>query len=231
MATLEDSVIARMEVQEERFEVLVDPYLARDLREGKDVDLADLFAVDEVFKDVRKGERASREKIQNVFGTTDFNEVAVTIVKRGEIQLTTEQRREMVEQRKRQIITHISRNAVDPRTRTPHPPQRIELAMHEAKVHIDPFKDVDTQIKEVVNAIRPLLPLSMEKTTIAVKVQPEDVGRVYGDIRSFGEIVKEEWQKDGSWIGLVKIPAGLKDEFFERLNSKTRGRVETRIVR
>ncbi len=195
------------------------------------MNLEDVLAVDQVFKDVRKGDRSPGEALKKVFGTDDFLEVSRKIILKGEIHLTTEQRRVMLEQKRKQLVAFIARNAINPRSMTPHPPQRIEHAIDEAKVHIDPFKPVEAQVPDIITAISPLLPIKIESLTVAVKLRPEDVGRVYGDLKEFGQIQKEEWQRDGSWIGMVRIPAGVQDEFFERLNSRTKGNVQTRIIR
>ncbi len=228
---LDEAVIARFDSSGERFEVLVDPDLAKDLIEGSDVDLEKVLAVDAIFKDVKKGDRASSEALNKIFETEEFLVVAERIIREGEIHLTTKQRREMLEQKRKQIVTYITRNAINPRTMTPHPPQRIENAISEAKVQIDPFKPVETQIDAVMSGISPLLPIKIESLTIAVKLPAEDAARVYGDMREYGDVQREEWQKDGSWVGLVKIPAGVQDEFFDRLNSRTKGSVETKIIR
>ncbi|MEM2802178.1 MAG: ribosome assembly factor SBDS, partial [Archaeoglobaceae archaeon] len=140
MVSLEKAVVARLRKGGSDFEILVDPYLARDLKEGKEVDFEDLLAVDEIFKNARKGERASNEELQKIFGTTNVKEIAKTIIIEGEVQITAEQRKEMLEAKKRQIITFISKNAIDPRTNAPHPPARIERALEEARVHVDIFK-------------------------------------------------------------------------------------------
>lgn len=231
MVDLDEAVIARYEIKGEKFEVLIDPNVAAEIREGKEVNIIDNLVIDAVFKDSNKGERASEESLRKVFNTTEIEKIAKEIVLRGEIQLTTEQRRKMQEEKRKQIIAAIARNAINPQTKTPHPPQRIELAMDEAKVSIDPFKPIDVQVQDVVNALRPILPIRFEKVTIAVKLSAEDYGKTFGEIKSFGNITNEEWQKDGSWIGLVEIPAGLQTEFYERLNKKTKGNVETRIVK
>ena len=231
MVDLDEAVIARYEIKGEKFEVLIDPNVAAEIREGKEVNIIDNLVIDAVFKDSNKGERASEESLRKVFNTTEIEKIAKEIVLRGEIQLTTEQRRKMQEEKRKQIIAAIARNAINPQTKTPHPPQRIELAMDEVKVSIDPFKPIDVQVQDVVNALRPILPIRFEKVTIAVKLSAEDYGKTFGEIKSFGNITNEEWQKDGSWIGLVEIPAGLQTEFYERLNKKTKGNVETRIVK
>jgi len=41
---------------------------------------------------------------------------------------------------------------------------------------------------------------------------------------------REEWQADGSWICLVKIPAGMQEEFFSLVNRISKGDAEVRII-
>ncbi|MFQ6128757.1 MAG: ribosome assembly factor SBDS [Thermoplasmata archaeon] len=228
---LKEKVIARMEKGGETFEVLVDPDFVDEIRSNPDASVADYIAIDKIFRDVKKGERASEEKMIDIFQTEDPLEIAATIIRKGEIQITTEQRRAMIEEKRKAIISHIARNAINPQTGTPHPPQRIENAMSEAGVHIDPFKSVDDQLKGTLEAIRPIIPISIEKVKIAVRLSAADCPRCYGDMKAFGEIIEEEWQKDGSWIGIVEMPAGLQTDFLERMNQRTRGNVEVRILK
>ncbi|HLB68416.1 MAG TPA: ribosome assembly factor SBDS [Thermoplasmata archaeon] len=224
-------VIARIERSGERFEVIVKPEAVQKLRDGKEVNVLENLAIDEIFRDARKGSKASEEKMEEFFGTTEPVQVAREIIKRGEIQLTTEQRREMQEAKRRQVIHYIAANAINPQTGTPHPPQRIENAMEEAKVHVDPFKPVQEQVKDVLDALRPLIPIRFEKARIAVRLTAEDSAKCYGDIKAFGTILREEWQPNGSWIGVVEMPAGMQTEFLERLNAKTKGNVEAKILK
>jgi len=224
-------VIARIEKSGEKFEILVKPEAVQKIRDGKEVDLLKELAIDEIFKDAHKGSKAAEEKMVEFFGTTEPLAVAKQIIQRGEIQLTTEQRRQMLEVKRKQIVQYIAANAINPQTGAPHPPQRIENAMEEAKVHIDPFKPVEEQVKEVLDALRPLLPIRFEKVRIAVKLSAEDSAKAYGDIKGYGTILKEEWSPTGAWLGVVEMPAGLQTDFLERLNAKTRGNVETRVLK
>jgi ribosome maturation protein SDO1 len=43
-------------------------------------------------------------------------------------------------------------------------------------------------------------------------------------------VEKEEWQADGSWIGLMEIPAGLITELTSKLNSKTKGNAAVKAI-
>ena len=231
MVRLEDAVIARYEHKGHRFEILVDPDIIDDVKSGKIDNIVDYMVIDEIFKDARKGERASEETIKEVFNTMDVNKIAREIIIKGQVQLTTEQRRKMLEDKKRRIIMEIARNAINPQTKAPHPPKRIELALEEAKVHIDPLKSVEEQIPVVLKALRPIIPIRFEKVKIAVKVSGDMYGKIYGELTRMGTLLQEEWQRDGSWIGLVEIPAGMQGEFMDMLNKKTHGNVQTKILR
>jgi ribosome maturation protein SDO1 len=231
MVNLEDAVIARLEIENENFEILVEPESAQKFKNGEDIPILESLVIDTIFKDSKKGDKASEEKILKVFGTNDIAAVAKRILLDGTIQLTTEQRKQMQENKRKQIVASIVRNAINPQTGAPHPAQRIELAMKEAKVQIDPFKPVDIQVQYALDKLKPIIPIRFEKLKIAVKLSGENYGRTYGDITGFGKIIKEEWQSNGSWIGVVEIPAGLQSEFFDKLNKKTKGEVETKIIK
>jgi len=231
LVSLEDAVIARLKEGENRFEILVDPKAAADLIDGKEVDILSSLAIDAVFKDAKKGEHAPEELLEKKFGTTDIIEIAKKIILKGEIQLTTEQRREMQERKRKKIIDFIVKNSMDPQTKLPHPRQRIELAIKEAGVHIDPFKPVDQQVNNVIEALRPLIPISIEQVKIAVKIPAQFTGKAYGVVRNLGKLLKEEWQPDGSWLGVIQIPAGMQLEFYDKLNDLTKGNVETKILK
>ncbi len=229
MVKLEEAVIARLEKEGEKFEVLVDPDLAMELKKGEKVDFNELLASDEIFRDSRKGEEASEEKLKNFFGTAEVNEVAEKIVKEGRVQLTTEQRKEMLKKRRTEVISLIARNALNPQTNSPHPRQRIENALEEAKVQIDPAKPASEQVKEILNEIKKLIPISFEKLRVAVKVPAQFAGRASPILHNY-ELKQEEWQKDGSLVVVLELPAGLKADLFNELNHLTHGEVETKII-
>ncbi|HDN73617.1 MAG TPA: ribosome assembly factor SBDS [Archaeoglobus sp.] len=231
MVSLDKAVIARLKKGGLDFEILVDPYLARDLKEGKEVNFDDLLAIEEVFKDARKGERASLDELLKTIGTSEIREIAKKIILDGEVQITSEQRKEMLEDKKKQIITFISRNTIDPRTGTPHPPSRIERALDEAKVNIDIFKSVESQIKDIIKALKTILPMKFEEIEIAIKIPPQHAGKAFSALYNFGGIIKEEWQKDGSWICVVRIPSGMYPDLMAVLGKVAKGEALTKILR
>ncbi len=230
MVSLDKAVVARYKHGKKNFETLVDPELAYQIRSGGKGEVESALAVDEIFTDASKGEKATDVDLMDVFSTTDVVEIVERIIKEGEVQLTAAQRRKKVEEKRRMVIDQIARISINPQTKTPHTPTRIEIAMTEAKVHIDPFKSVDELVNETVKAIRPIIPIKIEETEIAIKIPAAYTGRVY-ELKGNYSVIKEEWQGDGSFVAVVKIPAGMRDELFSFLNHITKGDVETKILK
>lgn len=230
MVSTEDAVIARLDKGNSHFEVLVDPHAASDLIEGKEIDILDHLAIDTIFKDSKKGDHASEELLTKIFNTSDIATIAKEIILKGNVQLTTQQRREMLEAKKKMIIDRIARLSMDPQTKAPHPRNRIELAMDERGVHIDPFKKVDHQVKYVLDEIRHVLPISMEKIKIRITIPGKYIGKAYGIVKNFGRLIKEEWLSDGSWMGVIEMPPGMQTDLYNRLNEVTKGDIETKIL-
>lgn len=230
MVNLDDAIVARLETYGETFEILLDPAAMDKIKAGKEIDLIEYLAVEDVFNNARKGTRPTEEMISKAFGTTDMKEIAQKIIAKGEVQITAEQRKEMLLAKKKQIVTYIAANAINPQTKLPHPPLRIELALDEAKFHTDPFKPVEKQVEEAMHLLRPIIPIRFEKTKVAVRLKGDDYGKCYDDLIHFGMVEREEWQADGSWIGVMEIPAGLITELTNKLNSKTKGNAQIKTI-
>lgn len=223
-------MVARLEVGGKRFEVLVNPDLAFDYKQGRDVNLEDLVISDAVYTDLRRGLRASPELLRRVFGTDDVVKIAAEIVRRGELQLTAEQRRKLIEAKRRQLINYIARNAIDPKTKLPIPPARIEAAMEQAGVGVDPFKSVEEQAPQIIRAISRIIPIKLAKALLRIVVPAEYSGRVAGALSKLGEVKHMDWRSDGSLVAELEIPAGLQQEVMDKLNKLTRGNVDVKVV-
>ena len=231
MVKVEDAVVARWETQGSRFEVLVDPLAVQDLKDGKAVDLSDKLALDQVFKDARKGDKISEEHLERTFHTRDLAENARQISLKGEVQVTTEQRHRLQTAKHKQIVATIARNAMNPQTGAPHPPARIEAAMAEAKVHIDPFRSADAQVQEILARLRPIIPIRLDTVRVKIRLPAQHYPRVIGDIKGLGKLTDEQWLSDGGWSGILEIPAGVQTELYARLNARTKGSAETALVK
>jgi ribosome maturation protein SDO1 len=220
--------IVRLTVEGDKFELLVKPDPALEYKLGKRTDISSVLVSDEIYSDANKASRASSEKMIKHFRTTDSIEVAKQILARGDLNLTTDQRRKMVEEKRKQIVQIINKSFVDPKTHLPHPIVRIEAALEEARVSIDPFKKSEDQAKVVVDSLRKILPLRSETVRLTVTVPPQFAAQSYSILKSTGDFKGEEWQSDGSLRAIVEMNAGMKGQFLDRLGSVTKGSAQVK---
>lgn len=221
----------RLAVDGEHFEILVHPDPALDFKMGRKVEISQIVAVDEVYSDSNKGLRIPAEKLTKAFKSSNFLQIAEIILRKGELNLTTEQRRRLTEEKRKQVVATIARNFVDPRTGLPHPPLRVEQAMAEVRLAIDPFKDVNEQTKSVVEALRGILPLKSERIKLVVKVSSQFASQSFGALKGAGDVLKEDWGADGGLTVMIEIPAGAHATLLDRLGSLTKGTAQATLIR
>jgi len=226
-----DVTVVKHSVAGEKFEILVKPDPALEFKLGKRKDVSTVLVSDEVYTDSGKGTRASTEKLVKAFGTDDTTAIIEMILKRGDLNLTTDQRRKMVGEKRKQIIEYIAKTYVDPRSHLPHPPLRIEQAFEQARLSIDPFKNTEEQAKEIVEKLRAIIPLKSENLLLEITVPAQYAAQSYAVLKSTGTLKKEEWQNNGSLKAILEIPAGARANVIDRLGSITKGAATVEMVR
>lgn len=213
----------RLTVEGNKFEILVKPDAALEYKLGKRTDLSGVLVSDEIYSDANKGSRAASEKLVKYFKTTDYMQIATQILSKGDLSITTEQRRKMVEDKKKQIIQYISKNFVDPKTHIPHPVMRIESALSEVRLIIDPFKPAEDQAKNVVDALRRILPLKSEILLLTVTIPSQFSTQSYNLLKTAGTFKGDQWLADGSLRIILEINAGMKSSLLDRIGSISKG--------
>ena len=219
--------LARLKKGGENFEVVIsDVDKAFEFRQGKELKLTEFVQSTTVFQDANRGLKASEETVAKVLGTNNQDEAVEKIIKDGELHLTADQRKRLAEERRNQIIEHIQRNSVDPKTGSPHPRTRVELAMDEAKVSIDYQQNFEVQIEKVINEIRRVIPLSFEKIRIKITIPAQYAGSAYSSLKSRFKNFKEEWLNDGSVVVELEVVGGAKADLYSLISKVTNGEAE-----
>ena len=223
--------VVRYSFEGEKFEILVKPDPALEYKLGKIKDISSILVSDEIYTDSSKGTRASSEKLLKAFKTEDVTAIAERIVKKGELNLTTDQRRKMTSEKRKQIVNYVAKTFVDPKSHLPHPPLRIEQAMEDGRVTIDPHKSVDEQINDVVEKLRSIIPLKSENLILEIIVPAQFAAQSYSVLKSTGTLQKEEWQSNGSLKAILEIPAAARPNVIDRLGSITKGTASIEVAK
>ncbi len=225
-----DIITVKYESHGEHFEILVKPKEAFLFRSGKNIPISEIVVSDTIYKDVKKGQKASPSALKKVFGTTDFETIVRDILLKGELPLTSDQRKEILENKRKQIVDFIHRNAVDPKTNLPIPISRIEMAMEQARVQIDLNKDAEAQALQIIHELARIIPIKVARAILEIKVPPKYSPKVKSSLSNLGSVKRTNWLADGTLIAEIEIPAGAQEEVIDKLNSITKGEVEVKVV-
>ncbi len=212
------------------FEILVEPDLAKEAKlEGKDHSIQRLLFVQEVFVDAGEGERASVDELDEEFSTKQIMEAAEEIFEKGDMQLTTDQKAEIREEKWRQLVDMIARRAQDPKTGNPHPPQRVENALEEAGFNVTSDDDINEKFEEAITELRPIIPISLDEKTVAVRIPVDDAGKAYDRLQQVADLKDEQWGNE-YFMARVTLPAGVLSELMDDLQEMTSGKTEMKEV-
>jgi ribosome maturation protein SDO1 len=225
MVSLDDARIIKYEQDKEEFELFVDPDLAFEIRDGKkkyEEVKNNLFAIETIFKDAKKGDKADEKSIIKIFGTDNFDKVALEIILKGKLNLTTEQKRKILEQRKKELINYIVRNSINPLMKLPHPPQRVENAIEKAKIEIDINKPLSKQLDKIIEKLNPILPMHFQKSKYKLTIPLAFAGKINGIIKKY-DVLERKWTNN-AFVCVVEVPIGLKDNFMKTISSITQGK-------
>ena len=225
-----DFNLARLKKNGEIFEIVINPDEAVAYKEGKDIPIKEIVRSEHIFSHAQRGDLVPENHMASVFETADTLKIAKIILDNGEIQLTESIRKKHIEQKYNRIIATISMEAYDPKTGLPHPPERIKLAMEEAKIRINPMKTTESQIDEIIIKLKPILPISVEKKMLMIVIPTEYAPKCQHFIRTNSTIKNENYGDDGSWEVEVQISGGMSTKIKDELNALTKGRVKIKEI-
>ena len=225
-----DVTVVRYSHEGEKFEILVKPDPALDYKLGKKKDISSVLVSDDIYTDSGKGTKPATEKLVKAFKTEDYTEIVKIILQKGDLNLTTDQRRKMVDEKKKQIIAFIAKTYVDPKTHLPHPPLRIEQAMKDGRISVDPQKNVDEQVKDIVDKLRSIIALKSENLQLEIVIPAQYASQSYAVLKSVGSLKKEDWQNNGSLKAILEIPAAARPNVIDRLGSITKGSASVEVM-
>jgi ribosome maturation protein SDO1 len=219
---------ARFKSHGHEFEIVIDPDYALKFRHGE-ADIKDALKAPHIYTDSQKGERAGEELLKLCFNSEDENLIAAKIITEGELHFEEEYKEALIVEKKKRIIEILSRDGVDANTGLPVNAQKISTALSQAKVNIDAFKRAEDQIAEILQRIRPVLALTLERKILNIRIPAAHAAKLYGSVASKSRIIDESWLSDGSWSSRVELAAGQAALLIDELKKATHGDAEVSI--
>ena len=155
--------LVRLRYGKQTFEIDVYPDKAIDFKNGEKLDIREVLKAENIFANAKTGDMASKDAIQQAFGTTDPLDVAKHIILKGEIQLAGDYRAKLREEKRRKVLYLIASSVIDSRTNAPVPVTRLEGAFLEAKIKIDEIKPAKTQVERIIKRLMRIIPIKMKR--------------------------------------------------------------------
>lgn len=218
-------VTARIKVKGKHYEIHVDLDEALKVKQGKG-NVASALDSDTIYYDLNKGTKVSNADLTDAFGTTDVYQIAQQIMTKGEIQKTQEFRDTERENKIKQLIHLILKNAVDQNGR-PYTEDRIRRAIDEAHYSID-NRPVEQQVVPLVDALKVVIPIKLDIKKVKLIIPAQYTAQVYGLLKDYKQ--SEDWLANGSLACVLNIPAGMTIDFYDKLNNITHGTVQSEDV-
>jgi ribosome maturation protein SDO1 len=211
---------ARINKAGKHFEIVVDLDEALKIKKDEGGSITRALEGDTIYSDSKKGEKSSESDLNEAFKTTNLYEVAEKIIKEGEVLLTQEFRDEAREQKIKQVVDFLTKNAIDPQTNNPITEDRIKSGLEQARVNIQD-KPIDSQIPSIMDGLSKVMPIKIQTKKIKIVIPAQYTGQIYGGINQYKE--KEEWKDNGDLQVVVNVPSGMIMNFYDKLNSVTHG--------
>jgi len=215
------SQIVRFKAGKITFEAMTKVGSVLKFRDGK-LGWDNVPLVDEVFKNSQKGERANSEELKAAFGTENVVECLKAIVEKGELQLTSDERKDKVEKKRAEIVNYIHKYYIDPKLKTPHPVVRIENALTTLKIKVDPDIPTERQCQDIVKKLPEVMPIRKMEMEGTLTVTHQYVGAVSNVIQQWAKVLRENYTSDGCTMELSMVP-GDYDSFMSDLQKATKG--------
>jgi len=180
-----------------KFEVIANQGAILQYRDGK-IPIHNVLLIDQVFTNSTRGDIANPGDLETVFGTEDVSKCCEEIVKRGDIQYTASERKKFTEDKTKEIVYYINKNYVDPKTKLPHPADRIANCMKQCHIRVDPNGDTKRQGEEAVKKMRGKLMFAKAVAiTAKLTIKHEHTGKCTNLIRQMANVLQDEWTGTG----------------------------------
>ena len=232
MVNVDDAFEVRYKKKEQNFEVLVDFDKLNEFKKKPEAtSVYDVLADQKIFKDQRKGEIASENLLREIFGNLDEEAILKEIVLKGECQIPTSYINKMREEKKKHVINYIAENSINPATKSRYTYSMIEGEINKLRYNFKSDIDYKIQGNEVLALLKKVMPITIEKSIIQIKISGMHCGNFYGPFRKYGKVTKEFFDSEGNLNIQMEVTESVVDEVITFVKRNSNNEAEYRVVR
>ena len=155
-----NNIVVRLKQNNVTLEILAKPSTMKPYRDGK-MKLENVLAIEEVFINASKVQKAKNSDLKKCCHTDDKTEVLKIIADKGTFPLSKKELQERTDGKRKEIVNYLHKYYYDPKNDPPipHPVARLESVLDEMHLKIDPHTPIRQQLKPIVKKLPELLPV------------------------------------------------------------------------
>jgi len=229
---LTNVAVVRLKKAGKRFEVACYPNKVTSWRNKIEKDIDEVLQTHTVFMNVSKGQVAKSEDLKRAFGTDNQSEICLTIIAKGEMQVTEKERQNQQETMFRDIATIVSEKVVNPDTNRPYTVTLIEQAMRDIHVSVKPTKNSKQQALEVIKQLKESDKIAVKRAQMRLRIVilSKDAKKLKEKVKAICSKVEEESFSGGDLELVVLIDPGCFRELEGLLQQETKGKAQLEVL-
>jgi len=118
---------------------------------------------------------------------------------------------------------------MDPKSKTMIPLTRIDLALTELKIKIDPDQPVEKQIQDIIKRLPEVMPIKRSEITGVISTTYQYLAQVTGILKKYNVVVQGETYTSEGCDYTVSMVPGDYDKITSELSSSTKGNFDFNI--
>ena len=207
-------------VRYKNLELLCNPSTVVKFRKGQ-VTRDNVLVIDQIYKNVQKGNKANDKDIKKVFGNKILLECIDEMLNKGDFQLTSQERKDLTEKKKNEILNYFHNNYINPKNKLPHPRTRYENAFKEYKINVDYSISTERQVKDIYKKLMGSITMKPKETEVIISIGKED-RKITKIISNYGKILETK-KKNGRFLIIINILSSQYQNLLDDLENSTNG--------
>eukprot|EP00053_Salpingoeca_punica_P005646 m.55708 g.55708 ORF g.55708 m.55708 type:complete len:252 (-) comp13336_c0_seq4:723-1478(-) len=227
---LTNVAVVRLRKNALRFELACFRNKVMSFRQGLEKDLDEVLQIHTIFSNVSKGLVSSKADLEAAFPDMKEEDIILEILRKGEQQVSKEERDSQLDQTFKEVATIISDKCINPDTKRPYTISQIERAMHDIHISIQPSKSTKKQALEVMKLLKEHVPLERASMSVRIVLPKKEAKQVQANLKELlGAIESQDWQGDILEI-VSSIDPGNYRPIDEMVRAQTRGQGSVDIL-
>ncbi|KAI3646814.1 hypothetical protein MP228_009742 [Amoeboaphelidium protococcarum] len=191
--------VIRLRKKGKRFEIAGIPNKVTEYRNGVETNVEEVLQVHTIFTNVSKGQTASLDEVEKCFGTRDINTAVMEILRKGEVQVSTQERNNQLDALRKEIVNLVVNMSINPSTNRPYTTSIIDKCFNDINYNIQSQKSSKVQAIEIIKLIKEknIVPINRAKMRLMVRVPVKDKKVVKDKLTSFNaDVIHEDFSDE-----------------------------------